>query len=203
MKKTLIIILLISLIFVLGMRGRYAPTHWRTVGGGIQYTAGDVNITNGSLSVGSAETYLMTKTVIKTINLDSSDDNDDFEFDDTANNSTSQNVNMGAIIPAYAEVVSVQARCFETVGGSQTFQVTLGTGSAGNQLLAQTTIDAANEIDGTATGAGPKLEAANVAKNVWINGDPSANWDDCAGAGRWSVMITYIDYGAVHTAGIP
>jgi len=167
------------------------------------------NVTDGSWDLGGAtlredtDIIISIKTVIKTINLDSSDDNDDFEFDDTADNSTSQNVNMGAIIPAYAEVLSVQARCFETVGGSQTFQVTLGTGSAGNQLLAQTTIDAANEIDGTATGAGPKLEAANATKSVWINGDPSANWDDCAGAGRWSIMITYIDYSAVHTAGIP
>ncbi len=167
--------------------------------------AGDNNIYDNAskIQILEKDLSLAVKTVIKTINLDSSDDNDDFEFDDTAGNSTSQNVDMGAIIPAYAEVVSVQARCFETVGGSQTFQVTLGTASAGNQLLAQTTIDAANEIDGTATGLAPKLEAANAAKNVWINGDPSANWSDCAGAGRWAVIITYIDYGAVYTVDNP
>lgn len=192
----------VILLLSLGARGRYSSV-WKRRSGVLTYSRGSVNISSGALTVGSTETYLMTKTVIKTINLDSSDDNDDFEFNDTAANSTSQNVNLGAIIPAYAEVVSVQARCFETVGGSQTFQVTLGTSSAGNQLLAQTTIDAANDIDGTATGAGPKLEASNAARNVWINGDPSGNWSACAGAGRWSVMITYIDYGAVHTAGIP
>ncbi len=170
--------------------------------GNMQFPA-DVAVEGDIYDKTSTDVMYMLKTVVKTINLDASDDNDDFEFDDTAGNSTSQNVNMGAIIPAYAEVVSVQARCFETVGGSQTFQVTLGTGSAGAQLLAQTTVDATNEIDGTAAGAGPKLEAANAAKNVWINGDPSANWSDCAGAGRWAVFVTYIDYGAAYTQKSP
>ncbi len=147
----------------------------------------------------ATDVELAIKTVIKTIDLDDDASTDDFQFDDDAGNSTSQNVDLGEIIPAFAEVVSVQIRCIESVGGSQTFQVALGTGSAGTELLAQATVDAVGELDGTATGAGPKLEAAGSAKNVWINGDPSGNWSAAGSVGRWSVMVTYIDYGAVNT----
>ena len=186
MKKTILTVLLtLFFVFGLGLRSRYA--------GPVQTT----EIT------GDADIFMMTRTVIKTIDLDDDASTDDFQFDDDAGNSTSQNVDLGAIIPAYAEVVSVQIRCIESVGGSQTFQVTLGTGSAGSELLAQATVDGAGELDATATGNGPKLEAASSAKNVWINGDPSANWSAAGSAGRWSIMVTYIDYGAVNTGGIP
>lgn len=290
MKKNITIILLISLMFVLGMRGRYAPAFWRAISGGIEYTLGNVTIgtgnnftigttqwnsgdemdgekikddtidddsidfsdvtladfdyetadkmfhsnnagdvteitlgadgtfleSNGATSApvfrtltsvdvtGAAETYLMMETVIKTINLDSSDDNDDFEFDDSQNNVTEQTVDMGAIVPAYAELVSAQLRCFETVAGSGSavMAIDLGTSDGGAEIFATANIDTANDISATGAGDGPEIVATAAAKNVWINATPTANWDTLT-AGRWSVMITYIDYGAVHTAGIP
>lgn len=149
----------------------------------------------------SADVIYPLKCVTKTISANDDASADDFQFDDDAANSTAQNVDMGAILPAFAEIVSVQVRCFETVSAG-TFQVTLGTASAGAELLAQATLDAANEIDGTATGVSPKLEAANAAKNVWIQGDPSGDWT-AVGDGRWAVFVTYIDYGAVHTQNNP
>lgn len=153
---------------------------------------------------GAAETYLMMETVIKTINLDSSDDNDDFEFDDSQNNTTEQTVDLGAIVPAYAELVSAQLRCFETVAGSGSavMAIDLGTSDGGAEIFATADIDTANDISATEAGGGPEIVATAAAKNVWINATPDANWDTLT-AGRWSVMITYIDYGAVHTAGIP
>ena len=70
-------------------------------------------------------------------------------------------------------------------------------GPAPFRLLAQATVDADTELDGTATGNGPKLEAAQAAKHVWIQGDPSGDWTAC-GDGRYIVMVTYIDYGAAY-----
>lgn len=163
------------------------------------------NVTNlvaGNNIVKGADVYPLIKTVIKTIDVDDDASTDDFQFDDDASNQTEQPVNLGAIIPAYAEVVSVQLRCFETVTGSAAMSIDLGTASGGAELLAAANIDTANDIDGTATGAGPKLEAANSAKSVWINATPDADWD-ALDAGRWAVMVTYIDYGAVYTTDSP
>ena len=188
-KKQFIVLIILLPCFGKSGPGRFGLPNWSGIS------------PNGIVSAADRDIMYMTKTVVKTISANDDLSTDDFQFDDDAANSTSQNVDMGAILPAYAEIVSVHIRCFETVG-SGTFQVTLGTASAGNELLAQATIDAANEIDGTATGAGPKLEAANAAKNVWINGDPNGNWT-AVGAGRWTVMVTYIDYGAVHTQNNP
>ena len=61
MKKTLIIILLISFVFVLGMRGRYAPAFWRAVTGGIAYDQGTVAVStafNYAVDTASNDTYL-------------------------------------------------------------------------------------------------------------------------------------------------
>jgi len=242
-KKILISLLVVLAVCAVGWRSRYAPAIWRTVSGGIQYTGGNVNITNGTLTASGALTvgsidgetitddtidddsidfgdvtladlslevatdvYVEVKTVIKTIDADSDADADDFEFDDTAGNSNEQTIDMGAIIPAFAEVVSVQLRCFETFGDSNVVSIDLGISDGGAELLAAANIDTANDIDGTATGAGPKLESSNAARNVWINANPTGDWDKVAGisnTGRWSVIVTYIDYGAVHTAKSP
>lgn len=188
------------ILLSLGFRSRYSPL-WKKTPGGIEYNQGDVGVTGG-IFVHGTDVYSSLRTVIKTIDLDDDTSTDDFQFNDDAGNSTAQNVDMGAIIPAYAEVVSVHLRCFESVG-SGTFQVTLGTSSAGSQLLSITVVDAANEIDGTATGNSPKLETSNAARNVWIQGDPSVNWSAAGDAGRWAVIITYIDYGAIYTTDSP
>ena len=142
--------------------------------------------------------------MIKTINLDSSDDNDDFEFDDSQANVTEQTVDLGAIVPAYAELASAQLRCFETVAGSgsKVMAIDLGTSDGGAEIFATANVDTANDISATEAGGAPEIVATAAAKNVWINATPTANWNTLT-AGRWSVMITYIDYQSVHTAGIP
>ena len=182
---TAFFLLILLVIFVAGSRSRYDPGVY------------------DDLRFNDADTFFAVETVIKTINLDSSDDNDDFEFDDTAGDVTEQTVDMGAIIPAYAELLSAQLRCFETVGDSNTMAIDVGTSDGGNQIMSSANTDAANDINATAAGDGPEIVATAAAKNVWINATPANNWDTLGGTGRWSVMVTYIDYGAVHTGGIP
>ncbi len=61
MKKNITIILLISLLFVLGMRGRYAPAFWRAVTGGIAYDQGTVAVStafNYAADTASDDDYL-------------------------------------------------------------------------------------------------------------------------------------------------
>lgn len=148
------------------------------------------------------DTFVATKTVIKTIDLDDDTSTDDFQFDDDAGNSTAQNVDLGEIIPAWAEIVSCQIRCIETVG-TATFQVKLGTTSGATNLLAQATVDGANEFTATAATAGPVIATTVAAQHVWIEGDPSNNWTASGDQGRWAISVTYIDYGAVFTAKNP
>ncbi|MHC4705377.1 MAG: hypothetical protein ACYTFQ_32940 [Planctomycetota bacterium] len=147
---------------------------------------------------GSSDVMWVLKTVVKTIDVDDDASTDDFQFDDDAGNQTEQPVDLGAILPAYAEIVSAQIRCFETVTGSAQMAIDLGTASGGAEILASANTDTANDINGTGAGDGPEILAANTAKNVWINATPGVNWDTLD-AGRWAVMVTYIDYGAVYT----
>lgn len=64
MKKTITIILLICLLFVLGGRyGRYSPTFWRSVSGSIAHDRGPVAIStafNYAIDTASDDTYLAT-----------------------------------------------------------------------------------------------------------------------------------------------
>lgn len=221
MKKAILtVVLFFGLLFSLGIARRYSPVFWRAVSGGIELVSGNVTITSGDLTLSSGDVAisgdveiggditlatdvdLAVKTVIKTIDCNVGDSTDDFQFDDTAGDQAEQSVDLGAIIPAYAEVVSVQLRCFETVTSGGAMSIDLGLAAGDAEYLAAANIDTANDIDGTATGAGPKLEASNTVRKVFINATPDADWDTLT-AGRWAVMVTYIDYGAVYTKKSP
>jgi len=61
MRKNITIILLISVIFVLGMRARYGPAFWRSVPGGIAYDQGTVAVSTGfnyAADTAENDTYL-------------------------------------------------------------------------------------------------------------------------------------------------
>ena len=63
MKKTITIVLLISLLFVMGARGRYGPAFWRSVSGSIAHDQGPVAIStafNYAVDTASDDTYLAT-----------------------------------------------------------------------------------------------------------------------------------------------
>jgi len=149
------------------------------------------------------DTYLATKTVIKTISVDDDASTDDFQFDDDAADMNAQDVDLGAIVPAWAEILSAQVRCFFTAtAGRNTVSITLGTTETGNELLAQAENFTVNVITATPAGDGPEATSTAAAKNVWIQADPSINWN-ALDAGRWAIEVTYIDYGAVYTADVP
>jgi len=222
MRKTILTVFLtVAVVLAFGFRPRYSPS-WTLSGtsvygldmNGATITTAEIrgsngetidNVTDGNWDIGNAELVHDTdivyavKTVIKTVDITATSTTDDFNFDATAGNSTAQNLNLGVRVPAWSEIVSVHVRCFESVGAG-TFQIILGTTSAANNLLAQATVDAANEFATTAATASPVVALTEAPQNVWLQGDPSGNWSDAGGTGRWVVMVTYIDYGAVYTA---
>lgn len=158
---------------------------------------------NGTVSNGT-DIYIVTKTVIKTFDVNATDASDDYQFDNTAGNTTEQTIEIASIIPAYAEILSAQVRCFETVvsSGTDVMAIDVGTSDGGAEILATADTDTANDINATAAAAGPEVVATNAARSVWVNATPDENWSTIT-EGRWAVMVTYIDYGATYTAKSP
>lgn len=144
----------------------------------------------------ATDTVVATKTIVKTLDVDDDGSTDDYQFDDDAANTTKQVKTLMNILPAYAELVSLQVRCFETVTGSASMQIDVGTSSGGNELCTGSP-DTANDIIGSAAGAAPAMAATSAARSLYVSGTPGANWNTL-NAGRWSIMLTYIDYAAVH-----
>lgn len=198
MKKTIFIIAVTCLIiFSFGFERRYASVFWKSTTSGVEFINGDVGITAGDI-VFATDVSLQYRTIVKTVDLDDDLSTDDFQFNDDATNSNAQNIDLGALIPAYAEIVSAQVRCFETVGAG-TFQIKLGTASGGTEILTQATVDAADEIKATGAFDAPEIGAVNSAVNIWFEGDPSGNWSAAGSAGRWIIIVTYLDNGAAFT----
>jgi hypothetical protein len=134
-------------------------------------------------------------TIIKTIDCNSADTTgDDYQFDNSQANQTEQVITLTNILPAYAELVSVQLRCFETVTGSAQMSIDFGTSSGGAEVFAAANIDSANDITGTEAGASPELQATNAARSLYLNATPNANWNTPLVQGRWAIMLTIIDY---------
>lgn len=172
--------------------------------GDIQAVVGDIVATTGNVVIISGEivdvdTVWGVKTVTKTISIVPAGA-DDFAFVANAD-VAEQPVDLGAIVPAYADILSAQIRCFEAVVGG-TMSIDLGVTTGAGDILAAGATDALNEINASAAAGAPEIAATNAVKNVWINATPSANWNTLS-AGRYSVMVTYIDYGAAHTWSIP
>lgn len=190
MKRYIVLAFIIIVLIAMslsGQRGRYV---------------GEASIIRADTDI-----YYAQKTIIKTISIDDDASVDDFQFDDDAGNATEQTVNMGAIIPAYAEIVSCQVRCIEAVVSSEADPdditgLDIGTSDGGGEILATGTPDDLNDVLSTVAADSPEVIATNAARNLWINLNPIDNWSTMS-AGRWSVMLTYIDYGAVNTARNP
>lgn len=138
------------------------------------------------------------KAIVKTIDVDDDASTDDYQFDDDAANTTEQVITLTNIVPAWAEVVSVQVRCIETVTGSQSMSIDVGTASGGDQVLAAASPDTANDLLATAAAESPELASAAAARSLYVNATPGGNWSTLD-AGRWAIIITYIDYGAAYT----
>lgn len=138
------------------------------------------------------------KVVCRTISLDDDASTDDYQFDDDAANMTEQVIAMTNLVPAYAEILSVQLRCFQTVTGSTSMSIDVGTTSGGNELLTAANVNTINSKSSTAAGGGPLAAAGSSALSLYVNATPGANWNTL-NEGRWALMVTYIDYGEVYT----
>ena len=192
MKRIIIIAVLTLVAFTFSLMGQRGTPRY----------AGEPTVIRADNDI-----YYAQKTVIKTISIDDDTSVDDFQFDDDAANANEQSVDMGAIIPAYAEIVSCQVRCIEAVVSSEADPdditgMDIGTSSGGGEILATGTPDDLNDVLSTVAADSPEVIATNAARNVWINLNPIDDWDTMS-AGRWAVMVTYIDYGGVRSARSP
>ena len=140
---------------------------------------------------------LTTLTLMKTIDVDAAG-TDDFVLDNTAEDQTQQNLNLGAIIPKYASIDSYQLRCLEATS-SGTMGIEIGTTSSGAEIAASADVDALNEIGGTAAAGSPIVVATNGIRNLWMGFTPSVDWDTLT-AGRWVILVTYTDWAYAYTA---
>ena len=141
-----------------------------------------------------------TKTVTVTIDMNSVDTaNSDFQWDNTASNQAQQNLDLGALVPAWCEFVSMYLRCYEAVDDTPTFNFEIGTASSGNQIAADAEYDTLHAFYSTAAAGSPVIAVTAAARNIWIGATPDANWDTLE-QGKWVVSVTYIDYGAAYTA---
>jgi len=142
-------------------------------------------------------TFLAQRTVIKSVDVDDDASTDDYQFDDDAANKTEQVITLTNILPAYALLTNWQIRCVETVTGSAAMQIDLGTTSGGNELGTGSP-DTADDILSIAAAGSPALAPTDAARSLYFSGTPGVNWNTLD-AGRWVVMLTYIDYGTVYS----
>jgi len=155
-----------------------------------------------SLPKVGTDTYLATKTIVKTISV-LAVSADDFQFPTPdAENNAEQTVDFGVLIPAYAEILSAQVRCTEALVSSGAdpdliTAMTLGTSDSGDEILAAGTPNDLNDLMATAAGECPEVVATNAARHIWVGLQPTDFWSTLS-AGRWAVIITYIDNGAVY-----
>jgi len=110
----------------------------------------------------------------------------------TAANTTAQNLDLGAIIPALARVLDVKAVTEEVHTGAVSLAVTIGNASAGTQFVASATLYALNAIVAMGHTLGFNVAPNIAATKIWVGGTPGANWSLMT-AGKISVYVTYIE----------
>jgi len=169
--------------------------------------AGDAAISNvGDIACDTitedsdTETQWLVKTWQATIDVNAADSDCDFQFDNTASNSTAQTIEIGPnTVPAFGQILSYMLVCTESIatsGSDEDVLIKLGTSDGGTEIA---TVSGANALDvkddltATAAGDAPEIVAIKTAQDIWIEGDPDGvNWDTYT-AGQWQLFITYID----------
>jgi hypothetical protein len=117
----------------------------------------------------------------------------DFNFA-APGNSTQQNLDLGAIIPAQCQVTKVTIKCLETLaGGTLTdFKASSGNASADVQFIALTTCKTLNVVINS--GVIPVTIDWTVPNHIWLGGVPTGDFWSNMTAGKWQITITYKDY---------
>lgn len=115
----------------------------------------------------------------------------DFNFA-TAENTSEQVINLGAIVPALARVTDIFIHTNTTFTGATTLVADVGSTSGGAEYVASATIYAADAILAIAVGGACVTLPVVAAGNVYVNATPGANWN-LVTAGKLTVYITYND----------
>lgn len=119
----------------------------------------------------------------------------DFNFT-TAANTTAQPKDLGTIIPAFAQILSVMVKTDVLFAGTSitNFGITIGTTTGGTEIAGSADLILKDAINQPAVGAGYTLIAVSKdAKHIWIGGTPTGgNWSALT-AGKLSVYVTYLD----------
>jgi len=119
----------------------------------------------------------------------------DFNFASAAN-TTAQPIDLGVLLPAFAQHITTVAKTDVTFAGTgiSAFGVTLGTTTGGTEIAASADLILKDAINQPAVGAGYTLIAVSKdAKHIFVGGTPTGgNWSALT-AGKISVYVSYID----------
>ena len=153
------------------------------------------NITTDGLVSTATNTYLLTKCVKYTIG-DPTDTTADAQWAGDAD-TTEQIIDCGAIIPIYGRIIDAVIICTETVATGMTFAAEVGTSSSGAELIVSADCDDVGDVTETAAAGSAIGTVSSSAVHVYVAGTPTtANWA-AMDAGLWTVIVTYVDYGAI------
>ena len=144
-----------------------------------------------ALSAGTTATKVISKTVgapgVAGCN---------FNFTSAAN-TTAQNIDLGAIVPAFSRIIDVAVICTSASvfsGGGTTLVASLGNVTGGTQFSASHTIYAVNAINADGLAMSAPVSINSSASHVWLSGaTPGANWSTMT-AGVYTVYVTYVTY---------
>ena len=115
----------------------------------------------------------------------------DFNFA-TAENTTEQPIDLGAIVPALGRVVDIFLHTESEFTGAVTLVADVGPTTGDGSYISSATIFAADAILAVANDSALLAAPDAAATHVWVNATPGANWN-LVTAGKVAVYVTYID----------
>jgi len=120
----------------------------------------------------------------------------DFDWTSAAN-TTAQNLDLGAIIPANSKVTDIEIKCTTTLAssaGAVDITYAVGNVSAGDQFILASSCNASNEIVGIIDASKPVAVVMSAnSSHIWLQGVPDQNWDTMTD-GEWVIWVTYESY---------
>jgi hypothetical protein len=111
--------------------------------------------------------------------------------------SDAETIDLGAIIPAKARILTIDITCVEPLGGSGAHEILFNVGntSGGSEFITSISDDDYLEVIGISDPHLPAVIVPNWASatNVYVTANPDANWSTYTD-GKWNIYITYIEY---------
>lgn len=113
-----------------------------------------------------------------------------------------QTLDLGEVVPPFARVLDVSIVCTEDVNstaadGATSFSTDAGNAAGDAQWIGSAVdVNDVNDCAGSAAGGACFVAISNSAQKVYVNSTPGENWDTLD-AGRWRVIVTYLDLQAM------